>query len=172
MTYWIASDQHFNHSGIINLEKRSFSNVVEMNEKIVYKYQNLVKDDDTVFFLGDFGFGQKGPLLNILSQLPGYKIFINGSHDNHRPFKSIVYCMVLEYGGELILLQHEPPQVTGGATMVIHGHLHTRGTHPFMDRCWTKNDIPYINVCPELWSYEPVKLETCIKIVQRWRKIQ
>lgn len=50
--YYIA-DTHFNHKNIIEYCTRPFKDIDEMNEAIINDWNNLVKNEDTVYHLGD-----------------------------------------------------------------------------------------------------------------------
>lgn len=54
-------------------------------EKIINSWKNNVKDEDVVLVLGDTSWGinlnEAKPDLDIISNLPGNKIFIKGNHD-------------------------------------------------------------------------------------------
>ena len=55
MTYF-TSDQHFGHYNIIRLCGRPFKAQEEMDEILLSKWNAKVKDNDTVFILGDLFF--------------------------------------------------------------------------------------------------------------------
>ena len=52
---WFTSDLHLNHMNILKYEpiSRPFDTVEEMNETLIGNWNACVKDDDTVFILGD-----------------------------------------------------------------------------------------------------------------------
>lgn len=51
---YFTSDHHFWHENIISYCKRPFASVEEMNEKMVQYWNDVVKDKDEVYYLGDF----------------------------------------------------------------------------------------------------------------------
>ena len=78
---YLVSDTHFNHSNIIKDCSRPFSNIEEMNKVIIDNWNNIVDKEDTVYHLGDFGFGTKEELKEIFDKLNGKKYLIMGNHD-------------------------------------------------------------------------------------------
>lgn len=68
MIYFIA-DTHFNHDNIIKYCNRPFKNSQEMNEYIIKKWNSVVKKEDTVYHLGDVGFGTTEILKELISRL-------------------------------------------------------------------------------------------------------
>lgn len=56
MSVFMISDLHFSHANIIKYCKRPFSSVDEMNSTMITNWNNTVKEDDTVFVLGDVFF--------------------------------------------------------------------------------------------------------------------
>lgn len=80
MNYYIA-DCHFFHRGIIKLDGRPFETVEEMNDVMVEKWNNVVKDD-TVYVLGDLTYSATQEQVNtLLWELRGNKVLITGDHD-------------------------------------------------------------------------------------------
>lgn len=86
-------------------------------EKIINSWKNNVKDEDVVLVLGDTSWGinlnEAKPDLDIISNLPGNKIFIKGNHDywwgtktklEALGFKSIryIYNDHVEFGNYII----------------------------------------------------------------------
>lgn len=81
MTDWFTSDPHFYHIKVATGGRRPFSSVDEMNSELISRYNNKVKDKDSVYILGDFSFGTEGQTHDILNQLKGKKHLILGNHD-------------------------------------------------------------------------------------------
>ena len=52
---YFTSDTHFGQERTLQLSKRPFVNVEEMDRTIINNWNTTVKDDDIVFHLGDFG---------------------------------------------------------------------------------------------------------------------
>lgn len=72
---WLTSDTHFNHQRTLELSKRPFANLDEMNKTIIAKWNRLVGKDDTVIHLGDFGEPQ------FLKNLNGRIILLPGNYE-------------------------------------------------------------------------------------------
>jgi len=49
---WLTADHHFGHANIIKYSARPFTNVVEMNEFLTQRWNELVSPDDKVFHIG------------------------------------------------------------------------------------------------------------------------
>ena len=79
MKRYVISDTHFNHSRILEYCQRPFDNVEEMNEVIINNWNKVINEDDIVYVLGDFCFGNKTMLKEIVSSLKGRKILICGN---------------------------------------------------------------------------------------------
>lgn len=75
---FFTSDYHLSHANIIKYSNRPYSTVEEMDEAIIANHNATVKPNDTVYFLGDFCFGDAS---KHLKRLNGHIIFITGSHD-------------------------------------------------------------------------------------------
>lgn len=84
---FIVSDEHYEHQGIINLCKRPFYNVEEMNATIIENHNAFVSEDDVTIHLGDFIW--KGLNFDdVVYQLKGFHIFLKGNHDHAYPQQS------------------------------------------------------------------------------------
>lgn len=81
-TFFI-SDTHFGNARTMKVCRRPFRSVDEMNEKLINSWNDVVRDEDEVYILGDFAsdFYTKEDVFNILEQLKGRKHLIIGNHD-------------------------------------------------------------------------------------------
>jgi len=75
---FFTSDQHYYHKNIINYCGRPFTDVQEMNEELIKRYNEKVKPGDQVYMLGDFAMWQQE---RIARRLNGAKHAIRGNHD-------------------------------------------------------------------------------------------
>lgn len=78
---YFTSDTHFGHKHILEFCHRPFSSIEEHDKALIENWNNVVGPDDTVFHLGDFGFGGFPFWKNIREQLNGHIILIIGNHD-------------------------------------------------------------------------------------------
>ncbi len=78
---FFTSDHHFGHENIIRFCNRPFSNVQEMNEALIQRWNEKIKPKDVVYHLGDFGLTYKENLATILDQLNGKIHLIAGNHE-------------------------------------------------------------------------------------------
>lgn len=80
MNFYI-SDHHFGHANIINLVKRDFKNLNHMHESMIESWNQKVKAEDNVYYVGDFAGKDIDLVKTIVSKLNGNIIFILGNHD-------------------------------------------------------------------------------------------
>lgn len=112
---FFTSDTHFGHSKIIDYCKRPFSSIEEHDKTLIQKWNNTVGQDDTVFHLGDFAYGNSQFIANIIKQLNGNIILIKGNHDlrNMNPtlyniFSDVVYQARILIDKQTVYLNHFP----------------------------------------------------------------
>lgn len=94
---YFTSDLHFCHTNILYHcpERRNFLGIsLEelqndkkgttelMNQKLIELWNNTVRKQDSIYFLGDFCLANKVETKKILEQLHGKKYLIVGNHDN------------------------------------------------------------------------------------------
>ena len=152
---WFTSDQHLGHRNIIKYCGRPFSDVQEMDERIIVLWQSIVQPEDIVYVLGDFSFHEPEKTTSILSRLPGHKVLIKGNHDNRKRLKkvrgwnSIKDYHELKFGETRVVLSHYPIQewrAKGSGSFHLHGHSHGRQS-PNMRR---------LDVGVDLWDFYPL----------------
>ena len=80
---FFTSDLHFQHSNILKFTKpRPFSTIEEHDEALITNWNSVVKDNDTVYVLGDVALKYDPKLLTEqLLRLKGKKHLILGNHD-------------------------------------------------------------------------------------------
>jgi calcineurin-like phosphoesterase family protein len=168
---FIVSDNHFGHSNILKFTKkdgsrlRDFATIEEMDQHIIDCHNSVVKESDTVYFLGDVTCSSKVDPLKNLYALRGRKILIKGNHDWHpleeysKFFEDIRACHELS-GMVLTHIPLHPASMSRwGAN--IHGHLH--------DSVVTlengQPDSRYFCASMERINYTPISLEEIKKHV-------
>ena len=83
MIYYIA-DCHFFHAALnTKMDKRGFSDVTEMNEYMIDKWNNKVTNADTVVILGDLSLGKVEETNELINRLKGKLCLITGNHDKY-----------------------------------------------------------------------------------------
>ncbi len=163
MTEFFVSDTHFGHANIIKYAARPFSNLDEMNEVLIERWNSKVTAEDRVFHLGDFAFKDKPAAKAIFQRLNGIKVLIRGNHDDQATLH-LGWFAVHDYfqyhcsqSGIYVMLCHYPmldwPAKFHGA-LHFYGHVHDRfpqGAQPGS-----------YNLCVEKRGYQPVTLRQVI----------
>ena len=72
---WFTSDLHLNQQRTLDLSKRPFVNLTEMNQTIIDNWNNVVHNTDIVYILGDAGD------YDYLKYLKGHKKLITGNYE-------------------------------------------------------------------------------------------
>lgn len=160
---FFTSDHHFYHKNIIEYCNRPYADLEEMHDDMIAKWNETVGNDDRVYCLGDFSFGNVGQTKDILAQLNGYKILIRGNHDSNGTCKLFdEWHQNLDFHSEYFtfLLSHYPYKTDGyedkrelytptSDKFLIHGHVHNK---------WNfKGNM--INVGVDVWDFYPIPLE-------------
>jgi calcineurin-like phosphoesterase family protein len=155
-----------------------------MNADMVRRYNEKVKPEDTVYFLGDIALGKGG--LEYVKQLNGKKILIAGNHDLCHPmhkksqkgmvvFKDLGFSEIhtempfILDSGIVIKMNHLPyaedhssiprygsfrPQNNGN--WLLCGHVHNM---------WCVKD-KQINVGVDVWGGSPVSMLEIVDIIE------
>ena len=112
---FFTSDTHFGHSKIIDYCKPPFTSKPDHHKTNKLNNNHTVGQDDTVFHLGDFAYGNSQFIANIIKQLNGNIILIKGNHDlrNMNPtlyniFSDVVYQARILIDKQTVYLNHFP----------------------------------------------------------------
>lgn len=132
MEIWFTSDTHFGHANVIDYCNRPFKDVDEMDTTMVLNWNYRVSSKDLVYHLGDFHFGPKSRLDEILSALRGRIILIAGNHDRkqtrrHPRFESVHDYLEINYNRKKLVLCHYPLYTWNKShrgSYNLHGHCH------------------------------------------------
>jgi len=133
-----------------------------MNKVLVKNWNNMIKEDDTVYFLGDMSFGKRSRNPSYwIRKLNGKIIYIRGNHEKTKIGRKYE---VLNYNGYRFLLINDPESVDSFDGWVIHGHKHNNDliNYPFIN--WGKRTI---NVSVEVINYKPVPLDQIFNICSK-----
>lgn len=183
MTYWFSSDFHFWHNNIRTYENRPFKDIQEMNESIILRHNERVKEPDILYFLGDLGFycsqlkefrgeGMHESSIDLLNKINCHTIRVKGNHDrkqnknftpNHR--------LILNLNNMYINLVHKPDDTVIEDEkyyypLTLCGHLHGK----FKTKEITNgNKIALIiNVSVENNNYYPFSFDEIMSIYYQW----
>lgn len=77
---FFTSDHHFFHKMLLK-NREEFSDIDDMNEQMIARWNSMIGKKDSVYYLGDFSFGKKEDTLGILKRLNGKIYYILGNHD-------------------------------------------------------------------------------------------
>ena len=161
---FFTSDTHFSHENIIKYCNRPFSSVEEMNETIITNWNNVITPNDTVFHLGDFGFGTEDEMATIKSRLNGKIEFIFGSHDKSVRRVFLPYRLMLEIviDGQQITLCHYAMRTWKAS---YHGSWHLFGhSH---GRLAVDNHTLAYDVGVDSNYFTPVSMDKIVDIMSR-----
>ena len=73
---WYTSDTHFGSERTLELSKRPFKSVEEMDNTIISNWNKVVAPEDYVFHLGDFGDYKR------VKELNGKIVLVKGNYEN------------------------------------------------------------------------------------------
>lgn len=191
----LVSDNHFNHVNIIKFCERPFKDVEHMNNEMVRRWNERVKQGNKVINLGDFswnhasGFrvnGKVPPPSYWESRLNGDIVHIRGNHDERSGLKTRITSLVIEFAGDNYYLTHLPQRASFMHRVNMVGHVHNKWKfmrikesgefNEFGEPCHvcteiTPDTIGYtdlINMSVDVWDYYPRTPDEIIKKYNRW----
>ena len=186
---FFTSDTHFYHEQDFLYKPRGFDNFEEMNEAIIERWNQVVKEGDTVYHLGDVLMSHYD--VRIITRLNGCIRFIRGNHDTdhkisdiyaagRQAHKSWAYYDVtfptselIKFGKLSLFLCHYPVLTANfddkhfnQHVISLHGHTHQKGN-------WLFPDNPFLyHVGLDSHNNTPVHIDEVITdIRQRWNEL-
>lgn len=84
---FLTSDCHFEHLNSIPYCNRPFRDLDDMRKYLIYRWNSVVSEEDTVYVLGDFIMGSPKNIHKILPELNGHIILVRGNHDTDNKVK-------------------------------------------------------------------------------------
>ena len=131
MTVFFTADTHFGDHRTINIHRRPFESVAEMDETIVAGWNAAVGTDDDVWHLGDVAC-KSSDVAAWLSRLNGTKHLVRGNNDDPATGAAPGWASVQDYAevqhdDALLILCHYPFRSWNGQhrrSINLHGHSH------------------------------------------------
>lgn len=138
-----------------------------MNEALIKNWNGVVDQEDHVWFLGDFSFGQESETSGVLYRLNGIKHLILGNHDRkgrpanifNRDWEKFFvdrhdyYRLKIE--NHKFVLCHFPFSSWERNYINLHGHMHSPEGY--------KNMLEQWDVGVDANGYTPILLEEAVK---------
>ena len=133
MAVLFTSDTHFGDHRVLNIGRRPFASVAEMDEALVANWNRAVAPGDEVWHLGDVARrGADVPAL--LGRLQGTIYLIRGNNDSPETALAEGWASVADYAeivvdGVSLVLCHYPFRSWNGQgrrALNLHGHSHGR----------------------------------------------
>ena len=167
------SEDEEEHKKLKQFQKEHIKVILKyQTEMLINNWNFTVKDDDLVYFLGDFGFGNDKELEEIGRRLKGHKTIIIGNHDGRKynSDKTIIYNPTLikhfkacgfervEFNPIILkgyfILSHEPLYYMNESMPYfnIYGHVHSNP----MFKTKTENSLC---ACLDRWDYKPIEIK-------------
>ena len=157
--YFFTSDTHFGSSRHLELSRRKFIDVTDMDLSLISNWNKTITNNDVVFHLGDFGDYSILPKLNF-----GKMYLLKGNYEKDDNDFEITDNRVIvkdnsdkifkfQLDGETIGCVHEPLTVTKDSSdfdFYLFGHIHEKG----------KVKRNGYNVGTDANNYAPVNIET------------
>jgi len=181
---FVISDHHLGHTNSwekFKLEDgsplRPFTSNEEMNETMIERHNAKVKEQDTVYFLGDVVINKK--YLELVKRMNGRKILVRGNHDifKDEEYREVGFEQLhgVRVFVDKFILSHiplHPDCVTERFRVNVHGHLHANQVMSWQvidEDIVYKPDPRYLCVCVEQTDYTPLHFDEVEERIQdRW----
>lgn len=129
---YFTSDLHLGHNKNFIYKSRGFKSIEEHDKGIIKNWNNIIKDNDDVYILGDLILGDNEKGLYNLSKLNGKFHIIYGNHDT--PIRREIYpalpqvieakeALTIKIGKQYYFLCHYPAMTANYDDKPYHNHL-------------------------------------------------
>ena len=152
---YFTSDTHFGDHRTINIHKRPFAGVAEMDAALVAGWNATVEPHDEIWHLGDFA-RRASDVPALLARLHGVKHLVRGNNDPAPTLTAEGWASVQDYaeleedGAKLVLCHYPFRSWNGMAKGAINLHGHSHGRLTAMKR--------QVDVGVDAWGWRPVTL--------------
>ena len=173
MNYYI-SDLHLGHKNIMSskMSNRPFNSVEEMDEILIKNWNNIVKNEDDIYILGDFCYKSGKNPKEYLNRLNGKKHLIVGNHDGQilrdpvcrKCFVEIKDMLNIKDGNKNLFLCHYPMAEWPGyfrETIHLYGHIHNNTTNDTYKIMYNLKNA--YNVGADILDFTPRALQDVIE---------
>ena len=175
MQRWATSDEHFGHNNILTgwggkQTPRPFESMDDMVEGIINNHNEVVRDNDEVFHLGDMFWRSFGisRAISVIHRLHGHHFYVRGNHEElldekdgfvQRHFESVSERLFLtdKLNKHGIVLDHYSGRVWKGShkeSWQLYGHSHGHLNHRV-----DSNDLLSMDVGVDANNFYPVSFE-------------
>ena len=178
MNIWFSSDWHFQHKNITGPKVstwksgyRDFDSTQKMDDTIFNTINKYVKEDDILYFLGDFCFGDHSKTPLHRSKILCKTIhLLRGNHDVHIDlykdyFSSINDVLHVQHGKNKFFLSHYSHRVWNGSHKGIsHLYGHSHGSIPDFNKSMDVGiDVSY----KMFGEYRPFHINEIVDIMSK-----
>jgi calcineurin-like phosphoesterase family protein len=133
MTVFFTADTHFGDHRTINIQKRPFASVAEMDALLIERWNAMVAPNDAVWHLGDVA-RRANDVPALLARLNGTKHLLRGNNDPDATVGAEGWATTQDYAeialdGRRLVLCHYPFRSWNGqhkGAINLHGHSHGR----------------------------------------------
>lgn len=133
MTIFFTADTHFGDHRTINIQKRPFASVAEMDAALIECWNAVVGPEDVVWHLGDVA-RRAADVPALLDRLHGTKHLLRGNNDPDATLTAAGWASTGDYAeimvdGRALVLCHYPFRSWNGqhkGALNLHGHSHGR----------------------------------------------
>lgn len=186
---WLHSDWHRHHenmyrfvytdgAGVERRVRERFGSAAEGDAYIEQRIHDLVKEDHSIYFLGDLTLHRDNHMahefVQFFKSLPGTKYLAPGNHDHLKPRHYVDAGFRRMRGAYLVdglLLSHYPVHqgsIGFRAKGNAHGHTHQQpDIWPYHRPDGTV--AAWLNVCVERTGYEPIPIEEAARLLEACR---
>ena len=153
---YFYGDPHFGSDTIRRYENRPFNDVDIMDMELIKTYNEIVTEEDTVIFTGDFG--AEGYEREILTSLNGKKYLVKGNHDtkSNSMYRELGFSEVYDHPiilDNFWIVSHEPMYVSKMIPYAnIFAHVHN---NPMYKTCSSRS---YCS-CVDRNNFKPVSFD-------------